>query len=627
MKVNKFFSIIAAGILAVGAYSCTDDIKYDPAGKVEGEGVCFDASIGSEMEIPTDATEIPITVSRSTKAGEYTVDVTASVTDDSGEPVEGVFTLPTSVTFADGELSAVYTIGVNFANVVPDVSYHLSLKLPENVGTPYGPGEVNTVLLYSPWSELLEQEGEVFVITGSPFNGNDYTQIWGKANSLVDENQWLVYIPTPFSNVEGLNWSIYINTNEDRKMTVDGQEVYWCTTDIVDTQYNGYGLADSYSWFLWLREQLGRPATPEEAEAWIAKNDRQHSYFNPVTGVITVNVAVFALDEELGTWYPSASDPWIIQLPGYTAPYVKIQDLGNYVDATGYETKQFSIVKNSIVESVKFKLLNQALEGEALTAAINELAADEEAVTITENNILVSYELIEDQDYTLLAVGLNAAGEVSCSDSKVFKYNSIQRPDGFKTVGMVNFTDGVLLEFLKLADVNETMKVELQQSENEEGLYRLKNPYREWAKDAGIEKMVMSGNYYIYLNAKDKRMVYIPESSLGLQNNLVEGPVNIYSEAARLLASGRTPAYIKLQKKCGTLTNNVITFPAKTVLAAYGSDIPDWTEVNTRGTFRVELTPAAAEGEEIAPVNVRKHIRSARAMEMKSSVGAPVMSN
>ena len=173
MKVNKFFSIIAAGILAVGAYSCTDDIKYDPAGKVEGEGVCFDASIGSEMEIPTDATEIPFTVSRSTKAGEFTVDVTASVTDDNGEAVEGVFTLPTSVTFADGELSAVYTVGVNFANVVPDVNYNLSLKLPENVGTPYGPGEVNTVLLYSPWSELLEQEGEVAVVTGSPFNGND----------------------------------------------------------------------------------------------------------------------------------------------------------------------------------------------------------------------------------------------------------------------------------------------------------------------------------------------------------------------------------------------------------------------------------------------------------------------
>lgn len=623
MKVNKLFSIIAVGALALGAFSCTDEVKYDPAAKVEGEGICFDATIGSEMEIPTDATEIPITMSRSTKTGDYTVDITSSVTYDNGDAVEGVFTLPKSVTFKDGELTAVYSIGLDFAAVQPDVAYHLSLALPEGLSTPYGPDKVETVLIYSPWGPLEQQDGYVSVITGTPFNGNDYEQAWGKAESLVDENQWLVYIPTPFSNVPGLEWVVYINTNESRKMEVDGQEVYWVTTDVMDTGYERsdgttYGLSDAYSWYVWQRETRGLPVTEENTAAFMEELNLEHSYFNPVTGMITLNVMLSVGGvENAGRYYTPPFDPWYIQLPGYTAPVIMIQDLGNYVDATGYETKQFGIVTNEVVEGFKYKLLDQALEGEALDAAMDVLLKDESIEPVTDQNIELSYELVEGHDYTLLAIGLNSNGAISCSDSKVFTYHSIQRPDGFTTVGMVNFTDGVVCDMLELGEA-PSFKVELQKSETEEGLYRIKNPYRDWAKENKLDKLLLKGNYYIYINASDPKMVYIPESSLGLQQTLQQGALNIYSEAARLLAAGRTPAYIKLQKKCGSLKNDVVTFPIGTILSAWAEDIPGWSTVNNRGTFRLELKPAEeGDAQAVAPANVSTRARNAAAATVR----------
>ena len=87
---------------------------------------------------------------------------------------------------------------------------------------------------------------------------------------------------------------------------------------------------------------------------------------------------------------------------------------------------------------------------------------------------------------------------------------------------------------------------------------------------------------------RSANLVYIEKSNLGLRFSPAQGNVFAYSMAAEMLAEGKTPMAIKLQRANGTLKNGVITFSVQKLYVGYENDA-EWTNANLTGTFRLDL--------------------------------------
>ena len=117
-----------------------------------------------------------------------------------------------------------------------------------------------------------------------------------------------------------------------------------------------------------------------------------------------------------------------------------------------------------------------------------------------------------------------------------------------------------------------TYEVEIQRHLENEGVYRLVNPY---AYDYA-DYLVSDQTAYIEINAQDPQCAYIPLQSTGLSLN---GDVSMYSMAAYLLDQGTDFDTVKGYGVGGTMTDNVITFAGGSgenqtgLLLVYGDNI------------------------------------------------------
>ena len=163
------------GALLFGAAACTDEVKYDSAENVAGEGVYLGADLDTPVNITQDATEVTVPVFRSNAQGTFTAHLESTIVDASGASAAGIFSVPSQVTFADGALEAPLKIGVDFAKVVALEEYVLTLKVKGDGVTPYGLSERDYILAYAPWDDYERYGGldEFATVTLSAFGMSD----------------------------------------------------------------------------------------------------------------------------------------------------------------------------------------------------------------------------------------------------------------------------------------------------------------------------------------------------------------------------------------------------------------------------------------------------------------------
>ena len=167
MKSFKY-SLIAALAFSAALCACSDDNDYAPGAPVEGNQVYFSDQLSGDVAIPENATSVTVDVNRVVSDDECTMKVASLVTDAEGTPVEGIFTVPSSVTFAKGEKVAHLVIGVDFAKVTPDKVYTIAFKREGDNLTPYGSSEYTANFSYAPWTDwdYVSEEDAVYTITG-----------------------------------------------------------------------------------------------------------------------------------------------------------------------------------------------------------------------------------------------------------------------------------------------------------------------------------------------------------------------------------------------------------------------------------------------------------------------------
>lgn len=608
MKIKNILTALAVVALA-GFTSCGDDeVSADGLFGTNTGGAYFSTDQSSQITLAKDASSFDVTVARTATEGAMTVSVTM---DDPS----GLFTAPSTVTFADGAATAPITVTYDPTKLQADLSYQLAFVLNDNV-SPYGDGEYAiSAVLPGDWTEweLLPLPG-VYTYTGLMFNpGEDGPcPVYTRENlSNPNEMQYCfgnVGMPGVSADDEfGLMYGINMYVNVD---LTDHDGVYYCTvpeifTGVHNSTYDeDVMFCDTYTY-------TGNPGYQPK------------SYFDPKTGRFTLNVVYFISAGVFG------NGDEFFQLGGYADYSMELSRRGNYVEGE----KEYALVyayMSPDLESFKYTAVKGDLSSSAIDAAAQALDADADADVKTSSSML-AFEFPEEGKYTVITVGY-AEGEVKVVESIVCDFTTVQASNPWQSEGYVAYTDGYICSLYPLC-VPEPYYVEVQSNKEDDGAYRLVNPYGEAFPYNEPGDYDANTNSYLYFNMADPAYVYVEESES--TTDWGDGLFSFSSLVGMQLAGGYTVDDCKAAGvPAGTLANGVVTFPNKSLVVFYGSNgvyannwISNYADVKENGAAPVYESPAAidfnaaASAAEAKASMTKAAVRIAKANAKRSNAG------
>lgn len=149
-KIFKYAYMALMVIMAASISSCSgDDVEYTPAEQVEGMQVYFSSSNASAITLSSQETTFDVAISRILTSESATISLNSN--DESG-----LYTIPSSVTFASGESKANITVSYDPNEVGFDNYSNITISIAdESYKTPYGTSEYTVkVGIPSPWTSL-----------------------------------------------------------------------------------------------------------------------------------------------------------------------------------------------------------------------------------------------------------------------------------------------------------------------------------------------------------------------------------------------------------------------------------------------------------------------------------------
>lgn len=168
----KSYKLILGLVVAAAAFtSCSSEgPDYNGANSVVTPPAYFNlAQENQVIDLGETDTEFSIPVYRADNVGEKTVNVACTVTDAEGKSAEALFTVPTSVTFADGSNVANFTPKFSIPNLTPNMGYLFQLKV-EGETTPYFTTSASYTVTYTPWEIIpdcwLKEKAALAMFTG-----------------------------------------------------------------------------------------------------------------------------------------------------------------------------------------------------------------------------------------------------------------------------------------------------------------------------------------------------------------------------------------------------------------------------------------------------------------------------
>lgn len=310
---------------------------------------------------------------------------------------------------------------------------------------------------------------------------------------------------------------------------------------------------------------------------------------------MSYNVEVFENKEKPGLF--RMVNPYGPEFPLY--PYATRYDEGTYIeiDATdphgvwieGWQSTGLDVANNglmSITSMAWYQLTNNegTTKEDVKEADLCGVFADG-VITFPTDGVLIS---INNKAYY---GNRNGAFRLDMSN--------LERPaqtEEWKSLGMATYTEDCVTTFFNVENVS--YQVEVRENTNQPGLYRIINPYGAAYPYNAEGDYDTSKEYFIEIDATDPEGVYIP-GIYGTGMNWGYGEFSITSMAYYYMAAqGATFEEVKDGGYCGILADNVITFPAKSLLISLSEyDGGNFYTSNNNGAFRLDMndmTPAGA---------------------------------
>lgn len=537
MKKNMKYTLIA--LLAVfGLASCDEnDYTYSAPELVAGSQVYFPTTNATTIELKTLDGEFIIPVTRIDTTQAINAKLSAKSTSDKYTVAEGV-------AFEAGQKES--SIKVSYAGLEYDVMDTLTIDIDESIATPYGGSQcVLVVGAPAPWTPWCSTKAD-----------------WTAAG--MDADAW------PFADCTG-------------------------TCTYTYTQYFGGddpGLKFSY------RQNLNDPTVGEiRVDNWGGLGNPFYVGFNPATGDCTVAEQHAANHSSYGavrisdipnysskydyTQFPCRYDAasgqfalnviWFVDAGAFGNGIETIQLDGFYipdynvsVEFDGILTKGESVYAQVMVdfgddaEAVKAYIAEKSDDATAVADAL--AAGDVEGFDVVKGiNKLPLGDLTGELKVVIASI---ANGEAQAVAEAKFEYYSSGNASPWKSLGIGLYTDDILTPMFYADNEGNpasaiTYEVEIKESTETPGLYRVMNPYGNDVYPLSEGDCAEDG-YFLEIHAEDPEAVYILDQELGFDWGY--GPMAFMSEGARYMASYDIET-LKGAGYLGTLKDGIITLP------------------------------------------------------------------
>ncbi len=577
--MNKIKNILSAMLLLalpLAFTACGDDVEYSPADKPVNAQVYFPTTNGATVDLSKDKTSFDVTLMRAKTDEAITVPITAT---GGGS----FFTIPTSVSFAQGVDKAVLSISYNPESLEYDAYSEIKLTIgDESATTPYGMAQyVFKAGIPAPWTSLGKATfSDAFLFA------NKYS-VELQRNDL---NPSLYRLVDPYS--EGLTKEGF-TSNGDQSPYVEftllkpGDKIGDVTITMEDLVYFPYyctgffNTSNDYNTNVDAHHPSDFTNLNSEA-AWTFNRVLQYQADGTPAGV---QLAPYYYMNGHGGWNNTQADGIItIIFPGaslkdYT---INVEYKGRFTNVGGDNYAVADIQLGADVENAKVVMV----EGNDIQAAINGiLDGSLEGIEVSQSGS-VNIPSTANGLCSIVAVGY---GEGESQEVAYTSFEFSAGTDRWMSLGTALYTEDLMTTLYKVD--NPTYEVEIQENSENPGVYRLVNPYGEAYPYNEPGDWDDSQNHYLVINAQDPEGAFIDQQKMGL--NWGDGALIISSLAANYLGQGATLEEVKAKGVCGSLTDGVITFPVKSLLCTLESETSFYYG-NINGAFKVVLPDAAA---------------------------------
>ena len=553
-KIFKSAFVALVALIGLTMTSCVNKYDYDAA-TASGEQVYFDNST-SKVALSKDATSFTVPVLRVATTEAATIALTS--TDESG-----IFTIPSSVSFAAGENKALVTIGYDPTKLEYDDFKSITLSLSDaSYGTPYGFSSLSFLAgIPSPFVTI----GKAKFMDSWMYDAETYFDVTLQQNEI---NPDIYRIVNPYDEilVKGGYSPNYVKKGPSEYLTFQlrhaGEEVGGAilTRDNLVTFEpfrTGYyisdydsGDADGEVWGFHVSDDTFNATW--HVEAAYLKNCVAAYKEDGTPG--QVNLAPFYYITGVGGWNKSQEDKQIeIIFPGFTpADYsAELAYSGIFTDASEKVFAVGSLTLGADAQEVKAIVMDAAVDANAVADAI--AAGELEAIDVAAGSIQVP--IPEDLTGKLQIIVVVLAGEtVKNVVAAPFEYYG-GGASPWNSLGQGYFVDDMILPLFGYDP--EPYPVEIQESTSTPGLYRLVKMYSAVAADFGV----VSGTGDVLVHAENPNAVYIPLQPLELTIGS-NGPFSLSTDAGELVEKyGFDAVYAQLPNIFGKLADGIITFP------------------------------------------------------------------
>ena len=586
--LRNIFSVMLATVAMTGFFSCTEESPvYEPAKVESGAQVYFSQDVVAVTDYNIRGVEsLPIQVNRVNKEADASIAVEATCDCPA-------IKFPAEVKFAAGEATANYVITIDQTGIAENTPYSICLKLTADT-TAYGVCKYEfKVASNLPWIKFSkghmteawwgEEEDETMYFqqvsetmrycyisdcfdTEGGAVATDYYFYWNTAtNEISVPMQYMGFtnggLPVYVSDAAAFFEGYYGND----KLVANGYK------DAADYAYNAQGYNRPYydgNGGFYLGDFYYYDPQGEKAgsgfqfggtqDCFIAETDENGTAF--VRKDYTLEVAY------VGKFFDKNDNPGVL---AYVTPGADVENVRVAVCPKGSEQ---DCINGVLAESYAFAEI--AAEGTAF------VPFNEEPV---------------DGKYTIVAISFGG-GEAQELATASFSYEGVGPKATWHSLGTGAFVEDFVTTFFNVENV--VCEVEIEESDETPGLYRLINPYGAAYPYNEEGDWDASTTYYMVVDATDPAYVWIPIFDSGM--NWGYGNFIFGSYVGYYVENGYAPADCQAAGvAAGTLADGVISFPEKSCVIGM-TEYKDgaFSLANVNGAFKVILpsayTPATA---------------------------------
>lgn len=605
MKIKHYISAVMLTLVAAGFTACDgkDEPGYNGATKPAEEQRIFFTSSSMTENIDPDASSFDILLYRpqDENAPELTVQLQSFC------PEEGilgtVIKVPQTATFAAGSPNATISVEYDAAGMAGNHPYPVSITVDEANADVYG---IRTITVnvnrsaYTDWApfgldDSLGRTGLGSYTFTQYYSGTEdpvlvlERHVPDDPNDMEFQFQWLIDNDNP-----DLGYATFMTAyTKDGGKTIRVPEQKFAD----NANYGDVLVADTYTY------------TGSASYNGL-------SFFDSVTGQFTLNLYYYCSAGGFG------NGDEFLNLVGYmdTNDYSislsnkgQIELGGDYL-VVGYSATShvdfsaYTIVKSLMKEVDGEKVLDE----DAYAEVVNGIAAqvldpdnasttyDINSVEGTSKNITVSFS--SPGDYTMVAVAFhtdNAGVTEAKSDTYLdFYFDTFNPWDGWTTVTEdAVYTDNIVATMFGASNfANYQATVTVQKSDDYEGLYRIVNPFADFAQ-YGLDVADFGS---IEFDASDPDHVYFPLSDTGILDG--GDAMSLMSISYYFMLNGTAASELP-EIYWGTYKDNKVTLPAfngaasnSNFVAMFGNDGPYLCDAD----FTLEFSASAAKPGKIA---------------------------